>query len=468
MSLSKKDVVWSYTAQFFKLASGILILPIILRMLTVEEIALNYLLIALGAMVALFDFGFSPQFSRNITYVFTGATDLKKDGVRVVKDSNTINYNLLVNLIATAKYVYLRIALVITFFLLTFGTWYVYEVTDGFGTVHNALAIWVITILSSFLNFYFAYFDSLLLGRGLIKEANKAVIFSKIVYLILAVSGLYLNFGLLGISTAALIAALVYRAVSFRYFYDDVLRRAIEGVRVDFPKRKELLGSIWYNSRKLGLVLLSGYAINNFSIFLAGLYLDADAIASYGVLKQLVGVILLLSSTLFVSYNPTFSSLRIKGDDSKLIKTFAFSMNVYYVLFIAGATFLVLFGQSILQGIGSQAFLPSSTIIIAYCIVVLLEGNHSNFATFIVTKNQVPFLKSSIIAGLLVVFGYFFILDYTNYGIMGLIAIQGLVQLCYANWKWPLVVCREFSMNFLNFVRIGFFESFRKLRRLYA
>src|SRR5690606_18069763 len=210
-------------------------------------------------------------------------------------------------------------------------------------------------------------------------------------------------------------------------------RRAIEGVRVDFPKRKELLGSIWYNSRKLGLVLLSGYAINNFSIFLAGLYLDADAIASYGVLKQLVGVILLLSSTLFVSYNPTFSSLRIKGDDSKLIKTFAFSMNVYYVLFIAGATFLVLFGQSILQGIGSQAFLPSSTIIIAYCIVVLLEGNHSNFATFIVTKNQVPFLKSSIIAGLLVVFGYFFILDYTNYGIMGLIAIQGLVQLCYAN-----------------------------------
>src|SRR5690606_10275109 len=225
------------------------------------------LLIALGAMVALFDFGFSPQFSRNITYVFTGATDLKKDGVRVVKDSNTINYNLLVNLIATAKYVYLRIALVITFFLLTFGTWYVYEVTDGFGTVHNALAIWVITILSSFLNFYFAYFDSLLLGRGLIKEANKAVIFSKIVYLILAVSGLYLNFGLLGISTAALIAALVYRAVSFRYFYDDVLRRAIEGVRVDFPKRKELLGSIWYNSRKLGLVLLSGYAINNFSIF---------------------------------------------------------------------------------------------------------------------------------------------------------------------------------------------------------
>jgi len=90
VSLSKKDVVWSYTAQFFKLASGILILPIILRMLTVEEIALNYLLIALGAMVALFDFGFSPQFSRNITYVFTGATDLKKDGVRVVKDSNTI------------------------------------------------------------------------------------------------------------------------------------------------------------------------------------------------------------------------------------------------------------------------------------------------------------------------------------------------------------------------------------------
>lgn len=468
VSLSKKDVVWSYTAQFFKVASGILILPIILRMLTVEEIALNYLLVALGAMAALFDFGFSPQFGRNITYVFSGAQELKKEGLQVVEKSQAINYNLLVNIIGTAKYVYLRIALVIAAFLLTFGTWYIYEVTNGFTSVNNAFLIWIVTIIASFFNFYFAYFDSLLIGRGLIKEANKAMILSKIAYLFISISSLYLDFGLLGVSVASLISAFSYRIISYNYFYDKAFLKIIKGIRVDLIKRKELFGNIWHNSRKLGLVLFSGYAINNLSMFLAGLYLDANAIASYGILRQLVGIILPISSTLFISYNPTFSSLRMTGNDSRLIKVFAFSMNVYYVLFILGTSFLIFFGQAILYSIGSQAFLPSVTIILIYGIMVLLEGNHSNFATFIVTNNKVPFLKSSIIAGVFVILGDFLILVYTDYGIMGLILVQGIVQLSYANWKWPLVVCQEFSLSFLNFLHIGFNESLKKFKSIYV
>src|SRR5690606_42039783 len=101
VKLTKKDVIWSYLAQFFGIASGIFILPIILRLLSTEEIALNYLIGSLGSMVALFDFGFAPQFGRNITYVFSGAQEIQKKGIQDVNGLGEINYNLLANMINT-------------------------------------------------------------------------------------------------------------------------------------------------------------------------------------------------------------------------------------------------------------------------------------------------------------------------------------------------------------------------------
>jgi len=468
LSLSKKDVCWSYGAQFFKLASGVLILPMVLSMLSIEEIALNYLLMALGGLAALFDFGFSPQFGRNISYAFSGAQSIEKEGVSRADRSQPINYALLVNMIGTARFVYLRISLLVTAFLLTFGTWYIYTVTDGFRSVDHAVLIWAITVLASFLNFYFAYLDSLLVGRGKIGEANRSVIASKVVYLLTAATALWLGAGLLGVAVSGLISALVYRLISYRYFYDASLQQKLAGIAVDLRQRRELFTNIWFNSRKLGMVLLSGYAINHLSMFLAGLYLDAGEIASYGVLRQLVGIIGPVASTLFISYNPTFSSLRVTGDKNRLIRVFAFSMNVYYILFFLGGLFLVMAGPSVLAWIGSRALLPSATVMILYASVVLLEGNHSNFATLIATDNKVPFFRSSLMAAFFVIAGDFIVLLYTDWGILGLILVQGFVQLCYANWKWPLEVCREFSINFIGFLRIGFRESARMVRNRYA
>ena len=64
ISVGKSDVVWSYLAKFLGIASGLLVLPVVLNRLSAEEIGLNYLMLTIGAMVGLLDFGFSPQFGR--------------------------------------------------------------------------------------------------------------------------------------------------------------------------------------------------------------------------------------------------------------------------------------------------------------------------------------------------------------------------------------------------------------------
>ena len=71
IKVSKSDVVWSYVAQFFNIGAGFITLPLILHMLSTEEIAMNYLMLTIGSMVALIDFGFAPQFGRNVSFVFS-------------------------------------------------------------------------------------------------------------------------------------------------------------------------------------------------------------------------------------------------------------------------------------------------------------------------------------------------------------------------------------------------------------
>ncbi|ABQ03381.1 O-unit flippase-like protein [Flavobacterium johnsoniae] len=465
MLLSKKDVFWGYFAQIFSIASGVITLPLILRMLTKEEIGLNYLLITFGSLVSLFDFGFASQFGRNISYVFGGAQNLKKEGLEVLDSPTEINYRLLSTMIKTAQYVYRRIALVVLTTMLSLGTWYIYEVTDGFKSVDNAFIIWLFFSFSIFFDIFYSYYTSLLVGKGMIMESRKAIVYSKLVYILLAFVFLYMGFGLVGVVIANFVAPFFNRIISYRFFFTNDLRGKLDSYIITKEEKIKLFNIVWHNSRRLGLVFIGSYAINKFSLFLAGLYLPLSDIASYGLMLQLFGLVSAVAGTFFSINQSRFSVLRVNGKLDELLKEFAYSMNLYYVLFILGAFFIIFICPWFLTVIGANAKLPSLLIMGVFTVIVLLEGNHSNFSTLIVIKNEIPFVKPSLIAGGAIILGDYFSLAYTGWGILGLVLVQGLVQIAYANWKWPYVVCKEFRISFFMFIVIGAQESLIKLRR---
>ena len=463
IKITKKDVLWSYFAQIFTVASGLVTLPLILKLLSAEEIGMNYLMLSLGALVNLFDFGFTPQFSRNIAYVFTGAQVLKKEGVTVTETS-TINYRLLATMIHTAEFVYRRLAIVVLLVMLTLGTYYIYYVTKGFTNIDNSLSIWVLYSIGIFFNIYYSYFAALLIGKGLIMESKKAMVYSKIVYILLSFVFLFSGLGLMGVVLANLIAPFINRFLSYRYFFTIELTNKIKIYDISKKEKLELFEIVWHNAKKLGLVFVGAYAINKLSIFLAGLYLPLSDIGSYGLMIQLFGLLSMVSGMLFTVFEPRFSSLRTKGDTTALIKEFAFSMNIYYLTFIIGAIGLLYLGPYFLSLISANVALPSFFIMLLFSVVLFLEGNHSNFATLIVTNNSVPFVTSALVAGFFIGLGDYISLKYTGYGILGLVAVQGLVQLAYANWKWPFVVLNEFKINLREFLTLGMTESFNRLK----
>ena len=463
INVSKKDVIWSYFAQFFNIGAGIIVLPLILHMLSTEEIALNYLMLTIGSMVALIDFGFAPQFGRNITYVFSGAQDLKKQGLSE-STGNEINYHLLKNLIDVAKRVYFYMSITVLAIMLTLGTIYIYYVTDGFKTVHNTLLVWAVYSVSTYFNIYFYYYSSLLTGRGLIKESKKAMMLQRIVYIVLAYVLLLSDYGLLGVCIANLIAPFVNRWLCHHYFYDTKLNGILSNEKSDSKELKKLFSVIWYNAKKLGINFLGAYAITQFSMFIAGIYLSPNDVSSYGLMMQLVSILAGVSTALFATNVPKISSLRINNDREGVVKIFAFAMNCYYALFVLGSAMIILVGPPALRFIGSNATLPTNVVLITFLIIMLLENNHSNFATYITTGNDVPFVKAALISGFLICIGDVMVLHFTEFGLIGIVLVQGLVQLAYNNWYWPKYVLKELNINYFTFIAKGIVEFSNVIR----
>ena len=469
IKITKTDVLWNYIAQFFSLASGLITLPLILKMLTIEEIALNYIFLTVSSLVLLFDFGFSPQFSRNVSYVYGGAQALKKEGIEDISSGRVeINYRLIATLVKVGQYVYLRLALLVLLVMLTIGSLYIYKVTDGFQSVAHSLPIWILFSVSTAFAIYYEYYNFLLTGKGAIKETKIALLISRIIYIMLTFLFLYIGWGLLGVVLANFIAPFVNRILCYRFLFTEEFSSLLKPHNISKEEISTTFDVIWYNAKKLSLVFVGAYAITKFSMFLAGLYLSKSEIASYGLMMQLVVNMLSgVASTFFATFQPRFAALRVEGDQQGFVRLFSFSMIIFYTIFVLGAIILLFFGNTILEHIQSNAFLPNKLILFLYIIVVLLESNNSHFATAIISNNNIPFVKPALLSGIGIAIGSFITLKYTSWGILGLVLVQGFCQSAYNNWRWPLVILREFKISIFQFINIGVHELYHKLKTIF-
>lgn len=455
VNIDRKDILWSYVAQFLSIGVGVITLPFILNKLSADEIGLNYILITVGSVIALVDLGFAPQFARNFTYVFSGAQELRKEGIG--RTAEETNYRLLADLLRTARCIYLVLAVFALLLLLAVGTPYVYRTTGGFRTVPNSLWVWLIYSAGVLFQIFYSYYFSMLLGAGKIKEQKYAIIGNKLIYIAILISGLYLGWGLISVALAQLASPFFGRFLSYRYFYTDGLRQSLSPYREwDRQRISGIFRTLWYNAKRTAIMNIGSYAILRFSMFIAGLYLTLEEFASYGLMTQLFSILGNVSCTFIQILQPKFASLRTAGERRRLLTDFSSALLVFYLIFIAGGIILIAWGEPILAVIRSNAHLPAQSILIIYFIVMLLEYNHTNFAVLISTDNRVPFAPASIMTGCAVCIGTFIVVEYTSLGILGLVIVQGLCQLAYQNWKWPKVALDEFKIKFVDLIYMGY------------
>jgi len=211
--IGNKDLVWSVLATFFKMGAGVLLFPVILRMLPAETVGIWTVFTVVTSLSLLLDFGFNSSFARNIAYIFTGVESLQKNGFSAASDA--VNYDLLKSTIRAMRWFYSRVALALLVLLLTFGTWYIHTLLQTYkGDTTEIYVAWFLLCIINTYNLYTLYYESLMRARGFVKRLNQIILVGNIAYIAVAAVLVLTGFGLVSIVSAQIASVVIIRILS--------------------------------------------------------------------------------------------------------------------------------------------------------------------------------------------------------------------------------------------------------------
>jgi hypothetical protein len=288
-----------------------------------------------------------------------------------------------------------------------------------------------------------------------VKENKKASIYSNVIYLFISILLLSLGYGLVGISIAFLIQSLTLRIFSYKYFYDSALIHSLKAASYSLSK-KAAFSVLWSNSWKMGVVSLGAFLILQANTLILPKYESLLIVAQYGLTLQIINFLYRISLIHFNTIYPQLTSNRINSNHNEIIKLLGTSYTIFICTYLVGAAGLLLFGNTILEIIGSKTFLFSFNMLAVILLMFLLEANHSIAAVIITSKNEVPFYFAALITGLAIVTLSLVLFQFTDIGIWAIIISQFVVQLSYNNWRWPLFVLKDLKTSYIELFTVGY------------
>lgn len=444
--VTKLDLLWGYTATALNIGAGLILLPVILRYLPSEDVGLWFVFMTLASLAQLLEMGFQPTLARNSAYVYAGAQNLRKVGLSGESGNlSDINLKLLDALVMAARRIYRFVAFIATIVLLFGGTYYITQLLTPSQDRVTSILAWLAFASGYIANFYFGYINGLLQGRGDITEANKVVVISRTGLILLGGSAVVMGYGMLGLGVAAMLAAVMGRIVAYRFFYAKY-NPVVHACSMEINDSvRELTKTLWHNASRLGVVQLSAFLIQRGNILIASSFFGLAAAASYGMTITVLMALLGLAMVICSIQIPYMSALQAKGDLDALARVYGQITFLGWSIFTVGLFVLVVLGDLLLNFIGSKTELLPTWPLLLLGFIFLLEVNHSIAATYLTTMNRIPFVYSSLLSGLGVL--VLAILTIEPFGVLGLIAAQGVVQLTYNNWKWPRMVREELNFT---------------------
>ncbi|MDD6210996.1 MAG: O-unit flippase-like protein [Bacteroidales bacterium] len=446
MQITKVDATWNFIATGLRIASGIVVLPLILRLLPQEELALWTIFLPFGSMIYIMDFGFSQTFMRNITYIFSGANELRKEGFTKIGHTCEPNYSLLKGTIRSMNLFYGVLSFLFFLIVITAGTFYLLSILSSYPYNHNIILIaWALYVVVISVQLYTLSYDSLLQGRGMIRQNKKILILSQLTQIVVASACLIAGYGLISMVYGQLSSLIINRLFAHKAFYDKSLRSHLKNVNPVSPK--QLLKIVSPNAVKVGITALGSFLVARSGVFIASYYLPLSDIASYGITQQVVDILAGLSAVWFNTFYPRITQFRLINDISGVKRLYIKSKIFYFILFGCGSVFLLLLGNPVLSLIDSKTFFVSAPLFALALFVALLSNNQAIATNMLLSKNEVPFFKASIISGLGTIALLFLFLGPLHMQLTGVFLAPGIVQSIYQNWKWPLLVNRELNIR---------------------
>nr|WP_263314155.1 O-unit flippase-like protein [Mammaliicoccus sp. Marseille-Q6498] len=443
MNIGKKDVVWGYVSIGMVQGINILLLPIILKYLNASELGLWYTFSSLYGLAMLIDFGFQTIIARNISYLWAGAKSIESDGYSGNNSTGEFNESYFVKVLSTIKFIYLMMGMIVFSILVTVGLVYIIKVSNNEIDVKIAIISYLLYMLSIVLNITFSYWNAVLKGIGSIKAYNQILIVTKSVQLVLSLVFLLLGLGLIGVSLAYLISVIVNRVLQSIVYYNHSKATKDTKNKIKIKYNKDIYRVLLPNTLKTGVLSFSNYLIVNFPIILSSYYLSLEISGRFGLLNQILTLILTLSNSYFNTYLSKFNYLRVKKNYDELFKLFRKSIVTNYFFNLISFVLLVFLGNWILEIIGTDYKLLGISTMVITIAYRFLYNNQVIFTSFLSTKNKIPHFKQFLVSSIVTVLLQLILLQFWEANLYTLLLPLLIVQLLFNNWYWVLYVIKD-------------------------
>ena len=452
MQIGRKDLLWNYAATSMRILSGIIVLPIALRMLPSEEMGIWSIFLSLMAITSLLDFGFSNSFSRNVTYIYSGVKELKTKGY-VVAETSEVDYGLLKTLLLAMKRYYGIAALVFLIIFLVGSPFYISSILEQYsGDKQTIWVAWYIFGALLAYELYTYYYNTVLIGRGLVKRNMQIIVFSQSIRIVVTLAFLFAGLGIISLVLGLLIGDVINRILAYHVFYDRETKVKLSETTA--TRGWDTIKTLAPNSLKIGFTSLSYFLRNQSIVLIAPFYLSLSQIAEFGISKQLISVISALGLTWYNTFYSKTAQYRVREDIDGVKRLYIKGTLNMILMFIIGGGVLLMFGSDVLLFIKSKTPLLCNEYLFLMLVFVFLEARQIMANGTLIAKNEVPFFKADIISGICSVLVLLLMFNFTSLGVLSLILATGLVLCAYMNWKVPATLAKEIRLTLNDYKKV--------------
>jgi hypothetical protein len=450
--LSNSAVVWSWIFNGFRLASGLIVLPLVLRLFTQADLGMYYVLLSLVALGPIVDFGFGPTIGRFVSYAMGGAEVLQAQGMPNPASNSSPNYPLLWQLLFTTRRLYAYLALAIIFIL---GIWGTYMVEMRIGETSSPLftrLAWLVTLISTVYDIYSNWWSVYLRALNEVRAAARVGVMGLVVKFIISVALLLAGAGLLSIPIASLAGSVVQRHLA-RVRTLALLKGAPppkEGGRI-----KENLRILWPNSWRLGVLFMSSYLTVNANTAICSFVFGLAANAKYGLSVQLMSIVSGMAMVWTSTKWPIIGQHQARREQVPvqwILWPRIWLQNFTFLLMAAVVVFAI---PSLLWRFGSHKEILPLNWMLTLALCSFLDLQFTTWTTLISIENRLPFLWPTVVTNVLSLSLTLALVHFTSLGLGSLVLGPFLAWSLFNYWCWPFYAARRMGTTLFRFLFFG-------------
>lgn len=383
-------VLWSWMFSALRLASGLVLLPLLSRVLSPTDFGMHYVFLNLATVIPMMDFGFGLSVERGLAYARGGAQSLEAIGLGAPATSGEPNRRLLSDVLTSSLRLYRRLTLGGFLVLGGIGTVLVGSGVSETSSASVTWTAWAVHLVALSLELYTGFWVTALRGMGRVRSGARWLALAYGLRLLLGIGLLLSGLGLLALPIAGLVSGILIRAGAGR----EVRREAESGGFALGGATKggvvSMLRVLWPNAWRLGVQVLAIAVTANAFTYLCRREFGLAAVGVYGLSVQVMNIAVGIASVWSTVKWPTVAKLRQEGDLAgiwRLIRPRYFLQLGTCAGLACGAAFL---GPGLLHWVSSDKQMLATPWLLVLALNALGESNFAFWTTLISTENRIP------------------------------------------------------------------------------